>query len=232
MNGKERRGVFITFEGTDGVGKSTQVAALVARLGAAGVEVVSLREPGGTSLSEEIRKILLDPGESQMCTECELLLFEASRAQLVREVIEPALERGAIVVCDRFYDSTYAYQAGGRGLDAEMVRRANKLGCCGVVPDRTLVFDLDAAEALSRATRQGIDRLEAEGVRFQERVRGAYHQLAHEEPGRVFLLDASGSEEQVARRVDASLADLLARDRGYRAAHPAAGNERGGDSNA
>lgn len=209
MEADKRRGVFLSLEGTDGVGKSTQVAKLVERLRSAGREVVSLREPGGTQLSERIRTILLDPAEDDMCAECELLLFEASRAQLVREVIEPSLTRGAVVVCDRFFDSTFAYQAGGRGLDAAMVRRANGLGCCGVVPSRTLVLDLDATEALARATRQGADRLEAEGVRFQGRVRAAYLELSREEPDRVRLVDASGSEDQVARRVDRCLLDLL-----------------------
>lgn len=212
MGANQHRGVFITFEGTDGVGKSTQVAALVERLRKAGVDTLSLREPGGTELSERIRAILLDPGEGEMCAECELLLFEASRAQLVREVIEPALARGAVVVCDRFFDSTYAYQAGGRGLDANMVRRANRLGCCDVVPDRTLVLDLDATEALSRATKQGADRLEAEGVQFQERVRAAYQALAREEPNRVRLIDASGTEAAVGGRIAAAIDDLVPSD--------------------
>lgn len=208
MAGK-RQGVFVSFEGTDGVGKSTQVALLAGRLRAAGVEAVCLREPGGTALSEKIRQILLNPANDAMSPECELLLFEASRAQLVREVIEPALAQGKVVLCDRFFDSTFAYQAGGRGLDAEMVRAANRLGCCGVTPNRTLVFDLEPAAALARATQQGADRLEAEGVRFQERVRASYLALAQEEPGRVRLVDAAGSEAQVTARVNRTLADLI-----------------------
>lgn len=204
-----KQGVFVSFEGTDGVGKSTQVAYLARRLESLGVKAVSLREPGGTALSEKIRQLLLNPANDAMSPECELLLFEASRAQLVREVIEPALAQGNVVLCDRFFDSTFAYQAGGRGLDATMVRSANRLGCCGLVPTRTLVFNLNPAEALSRATEQGADRLEAEGVRFQERVHAAYAVLAQEEPERVRFVDAAGSEAQVAARVERALQDLI-----------------------
>lgn len=204
-----RSGVFITFEGADGVGKSTQVASLARLLGQLGVDVVSLREPGGTLISEKIRSLVLSPESAGMCDECELLLFEASRAQLVREVVQPALARGAVVLCDRFYDSTYAYQAGGRQLSDDVVRRANALGSCGVAPTRTIVFDMDAATALARATSTGADRLEAEGVRFQERVRAAYLRLAGEEPERVHVVSAQGTPEEVAGRVHADLADLV-----------------------
>lgn len=203
------RGLFLTFEGVDGAGKSTQVAMLVERLEAAGHEVVSLREPGGTTISEKIRALLLSPENSEMSPECELLLFEASRAQLVREVIEPALARGAVVVCDRFYDSTHAYQAGGRGFDDALVRRANELGSCGLVPDVTLVLDMDPAEAFSRAGRRGKhDRMEAEGLAFQQRVRADYLALAEAEPARVRLVSAAGTPEQVAASIDAVLAEV------------------------
>ena len=203
------RGTFITLEGPDGCGKSTQAALLATELEAAGREVVRLREPGGTAISEKVRSILLDPANAEMCPECELMLYEASRAQLVREVIEPALGRGAVVLCDRYYDSTYAYQAGGRGISDELVRRANELGSCGCSPDRTLVLDIDPATAYARATAGGADRMEAEGVAFQERVRAAYLRLAEEEPGRVRVVDASGEKDEVAARVRASLADLV-----------------------
>lgn len=209
MAESKQRGVFVSFEGTDGVGKSTQVGLLASVLTERGRDVVSLREPGGTQLSEKIRQLLLSPSESEMCPECELLLFEASRAQLVREVIEPALSRGSVVLCDRFFDSTFAYQAGGRGLDAGLVQQANRLGCCGIVPDRTLVFDLDTAEALTRATKQGADRLEAEGLRFERQVRNAYLTLARDDPDRVRVVDASGSQREVANRVCAELDDLI-----------------------
>lgn len=203
------RGIFITLEGADGCGKSTQAALLADALAAAGREVVRLREPGGTPISEKIRAILLDPANAEMSPECELLLYEASRAQLTRQVIEPALARGAVVLCDRYYDSTYAYQAGGRGLDEALVRQSNALGSCGVVPDRTLVLDLDPAVAYARATSGGADRLESEGFAFQERVRAAYLRLADAEPSRVRLVDATGEKDDVAARVLDALGDLL-----------------------
>lgn len=203
------RGLFITLEGADGCGKSTQAAILADRIAATGREVVRLREPGGTAVSEKIRALVLDPENSEMAPECELLLFEASRAQLVRQVIEPALARGAAVVCDRFYDSTFAYQAAGRSLAEQTIRAANALGSCGVDPDRTLVLDMDTDDALSRATRDGADRMEAEGVAFQRRVREGYLRLVAEEPRRVRRVDATGTVEEVAGRLADALADLL-----------------------
>lgn len=203
------RGVFITLEGADGCGKSTQAALLADALEASGREVVRLREPGGTPISEKVRALLLDPANAEMCPECELLLYEASRAQLVRQVIEPALARGAVVVCDRFYDSTRAYQAGGRGLDATLVDVANDLGRCGRVPDRTLVLDLDPETAYARATAGGADRMEAEGVAFQERVRESFRRLAADEPARVRLVDASGERDAVTARLFSALGGLV-----------------------
>lgn len=203
------RGLFITLEGADGCGKSTQAAILADRIAATGREVVRLREPGGTAVSEKIRALVLNPENSEMASECELLLFEASRAQLVRQVIEPALARGAVVVCDRFYDSTFAYQAAGRSLAEQTIRAANALGSCGVDPDRTLVLDMDTDAALARATRDGADRMEAEGVAFQRRVREGYLRLVAEEPRRVRRIDATGTVEEVAGRLADALADLL-----------------------
>lgn len=201
-----RRGTFITLEGVDGAGKSTQVSMLVERLRAAGAEVVSLREPGGTPISEKIRSLILDRSNAKMAPECELLLFEAARAQLVREVIEPALGRGATVVCDRFYDSTHAYQAGARGMDDALVTCANELGSCGVVPNLTIVLDMDPKRAFARAEGRGEhDRMEAEGLAFQQRVRADYRALAQREPARVRLVDAQGTADEVALRIDAEL---------------------------
>lgn len=201
------KGTFITLEGIDGAGKTTQAKRLVDAFGRSDVEVVLLREPGGTAISEKIRALLLDPSNTGMAPECEMLLYEASRAQLVRQVIEPALKRGATVVCDRFYDSTYGYQHGGRGLDERLVDACNRLGSCGLTPDCTIVFDLDPTEALARATKDGTDRLEAEGIAFQERIRKAYLRLAEREPERVHVIDATGSPAEVFARMAKVLAD-------------------------
>lgn len=203
------RGTFISLEGVDGSGKSTQAALLAESLEAAGYEVLRLREPGGTAISEKIRALLLDPANTEMADECELLLYEAARAQLVCEVIKPALKRGVVVVCDRFYDSTFAYQAGARGIDEKVVLSANSLGSCGISPDLTLVFDLDPELAFVRATHGGADRLEAEGLAFQRRVRAGYMRLAELEPERVCVLDASGEPSEVFARVTTLLADLM-----------------------
>ncbi len=209
------RGVFITLEGVDGCGKSTQAKLLAERLAVMGREVVSLREPGGTPISEKIRALVLDPQNAEMVPECELLLFEASRAQLVRQVIEPALERGAVVVCDRFFDSTYAYQAAGRALAAETIHTANALGSCGVSPHRTVVLDIAAAAAAERAAaRSAADRMEAAGAGFQERVRAGYLELAAGDPARVRAIDATGTPQEVADRVFAQVEDLLAKEEG------------------
>ena len=195
------RGALVTFEGGDGCGKSTQAARVLRALEDAGEHVLGLREPGGTAISEGIRAMLLDPANAEMCDECELLLYEASRAQLVRQAIEPALEAGTLVICDRFYDSTYAYQAGGRGLSSELVNRANALGSCGLVPDLTVLLDLDPRIAFSRAVAGGADRLEGEGLVFQTRVRDAYRRIAEDNPARVRVVDASGTVDEVYARV-------------------------------
>ena len=203
------RGAFVTLEGIDGCGKTTQAARLAESLRARGRSVVALREPGGTQISEKIRALLLDPANAEMADECELLLYEAARAQLVRQVIEPALAAGSVVVCDRFYDSTYAYQAGARGLDERLVRRANELGSCGVTPDVTLVLDIDPQVAFGRLATDALDRLEEEGLGFQRRVREVYLRLAGHEPYRVCVVDATGDADEVAARVEERLADVV-----------------------
>lgn len=203
------RGTFVSLEGIDGSGKSTQAALLARLMEGVGLEVVSLREPGGTQVSEKVRSILLDPANDMMADECELLLYEASRAQLVRQVIVPALARGAVVLCDRYYDSTYAYQHGGRGLDESLVRRCNELGSCGLSPDLTLLLDIDPALGFERATRGDVDRMEEAGLAFQRRTRDAYLRLATEEPARVRVIDARGSQREVLGRLVGELVALL-----------------------
>lgn len=210
---------FISLEGVDGVGKSTQARLLVLALRHAGFNVLHLREPGGTAISEKIRALLLDPANGEMGDVCELLLYEAARAQLVHQVIEPALASGALVVCDRFYDSTAAYQAYAAGLDLEMVSQANKLAVNGCHPALTLVFDLDPDAARRRSARLEEDRMEAKGAAFQQRVASGFRTISKREPGRVKLIDASGDIECVFALVRAQLAcagiDLDERDAAY-----------------
>ena len=192
------RGLFITVEGIDGCGKSTQATLIAAALEAAGRDVLRLREPGGVKISEQIRAILLDPANAEMGDVCELLLYEAARAQLVHQVIRPALAAGKTVVCDRFYDSTTAYQAFADGLDRNMVSQANELAVDGCRPDLTLVFDLPVEDALRRRSgREAEDRLELKGLEFQERVAAGFRAVAADEPDRVKLIDAGESIDEV-----------------------------------
>lgn len=200
------RGLFITVEGIDGCGKSTQARLIAAALEAAGHDVLRLREPGGVKISEQIREILLDPANAEMGDACELLLYEAARAQLVHQVIRPALAAGKTVVCDRFYDSTTAYQAFADGLDRNMVSQANELAVDGCRPDLTLVFDLPVEDALRRRSgREAEDRLELKGLEFQERVAAGFRAVAADEPDRVKLIDAGGSIAEVFSGVAAEL---------------------------
>ena len=200
------RGLFITVEGIDGCGKSTQARLIAAALEAAGHDVLRLREPGGVKISEQIRAILLDPANAEMGDVCELLLYEAARAQLVHQVIRPALAAGKTVVCDRFYDSTTAYQAFADGLDRNMVFQANELAVDGCRPDLTLVFDLPVEDALRRRSgREAEDRLELKGLEFQERVAAGFRAVAVDEPDRVKLIDAGESIAEVFSGVAAEL---------------------------
>lgn len=203
-------GIFITFEGGEGSGKSTQMAWVAERLRAAGVPVLAVREPGGTALGEAVRRIVLDPATRVMDPRAELLLFEAARAQLAAEVIRPALEAGTVVLGDRHGDSSTAYQGYARGIDVETVRSMNAVATGGLVPDRTLVFDVDPGVSLSRAVANGADRIEAEDMAFHERVRQGYLHIARDEPGRVRVVDAEGSIDDVAERTVAALRDLPA----------------------
>ncbi len=193
-------GLFITFEGSEGCGKSTQIRRMAEFLGSLGNEVVVLREPGATPIGESIRNLLqYDAAASAMTPEAELLLFAASRAQLVREVIRPALTRRAVVLCDRFLDSTTVYQGVARDLDSCEVSRINDFAVGGTLPDLTLLLDLDAAEGRRRAaTRNGpADRMEQERESFYEAVRQGYLKLAAEHAGRFAVIDASSDEERV-----------------------------------
>ena len=192
------RGVFVTLEGGEGAGKTTQITALARLASGAGVEVVTCREPGGTPLGERLRAALFATaeGETPPAPAAELLVFTAARAQLVAEVIRPALDRGALVICDRFADSTVAYQHHGRGLDASMVDAANRAATQGLVPDLTLLLDLAPEQGFQRGER-GLDYLEREDVEFHRRVRRGFLELAAAEPERWLVLDATRPEMQI-----------------------------------
>jgi dTMP kinase len=196
--------MFVTFEGVDGSGKSTQAGLLARALREEGREVVATREPGGTELGEQVRELLLHG--NGLAPWAEAALFAAARAQLVEEVIRPALERGADVVCDRYLDSSLAYQGIGRGLGADRVLELNLVATGGLLPDRTFLLELPVAEA---ARRRGADsdRLEAEGEEFAERVGIAYRELAEAFPRRIVAVDATLSPEEQARIVRAELRD-------------------------
>jgi len=196
---KKKRGFFITLEGPDGSGKSTQFKLLAARLRVEGFKVTQTREPGGHPLAEKIRSLLLMTDEVAPGPEAELFLFLAARAQHVRDVILPALQQGQIVVCERFSDSTYAYQVGGRHLPAAFVLAGNRFAARGLKPDLTLLYDLPISEGLQRAyqAKQWHDRIESESLSFLRGVRRGYRQIAQQEPKRVKVIQANHSLEQV-----------------------------------
>ncbi|EKT4466157.1 dTMP kinase [Pseudomonas putida] len=208
-------GLFITLEGPEGAGKSTNREYLAERLRERGLDVVLTREPGGTPLAERIRELLLAPSDEAMAADTELLLVFAARAQHLAEVIRPALARGAVVLCDRFTDATYAYQGGGRGLSQERIATLETFVQGALRPDLTLVFDLPVEVGLARAAARGrLDRFEQEGQAFFEAVRQAYLQRAGREPQRYRLLDAAQPLEAVQRAIDALLPGILERCRG------------------
>lgn len=206
------RGVFITFEGGDGAGKSTHLFFVAEALRQRGQDVVCLREPGGTIIGEQLRNTVLDPGNYVMSSECELLIYEAARAQLVSQVIEPALQRGSIVLCDRFADSTVAYQSFGRGISRNFIDYANQFACQGVWPNRTILMLTggDAEVGLERATHdKHADRLEMAGSDFHERVNAGYLTLAEEDPERIRIVVSDEGKAATARKVFAELSDLF-----------------------
>lgn len=203
------RGRLITFEGGEGAGKSTQIRLVADRLGTSGYRVRQLREPGGTAVGEAVRLILLDTAHAGMDPRAELLLYEAARAQLVGDVIEPALEAGEVVLCDRFYDSTTAYQGFGRALDVDRVDDLNRFATGGLRPDLTILLDIDPGAGVSRATTGGADRLESESGLFHERVRSGFLEIAAKEPERVVVIDGARSVEDVAEDVWSAVSKCL-----------------------
>lgn len=208
-------GLFITLEGPEGAGKSTNREYLAERLTSAGCDVLLTREPGGTPLAERIRELLLTPSAEPMAADTELLLVFAARAQHLAQVIRPALAAGKVVLCDRFTDATYAYQGGGRGLSLERIALLEDFVQGSLRPDLTLVFDLPVAVGLARAAARGrLDRFEQEAQDFFEAVRQAYLARARQTPARYRLLDAAQPLAAVQAQLDGLLPELLERARG------------------
>lgn len=204
------RGLFITIEGGEGVGKSTNIAFLEEHLRAQGVDLLVTREPGGSSLGEDIRHLLLEPRDEPVSVTAEMLLVFAARAQHISERIEPALAGGQWVLCDRFTDATYAYQSGGRGVDATTVRSLENMVQGSLRPDYTLLLDAPVDTGMARARGRGeLDRFEREEKAFFERVRATYLQLAQESSGRFRVIDASCSLEAVQRQLLKVCRELL-----------------------
>jgi len=203
-------GKFITLEGGEGAGKSTVLATVRELLAARGFDVVVTREPGGTPTGEAVRAVLLDPANKTLCAEAELLLMFAARAQLVREVIQPALAAGRWVLSDRFTDASYAYQGGGRGQPENRIADLEHWAAAGATPDLTLLLDLAVADGMKRANGRGsADRIEMENAEFFERVRASYRARANSQPARFRVIDASQPLENVLAQVRRVVAGFL-----------------------
>jgi dTMP kinase len=204
MTNQERRGTFITFEGPDGSGKSTQMRILADHLRAKGKEVVETQEPGGTDIGRQIRTILLSADNAKLCPVAEMFLYFAARAQNFDERILPAWEAGAIVLSDRFTDSTLAYQGGGRELGPGVVMQLHDIACHGLQPDLTICIDIDTESGLGRTRlRNGSnrDRMDEQALEFHRKVRTIYLKLAKEHPERIKMVDGNGSIEEVSERI-------------------------------
>ncbi len=201
-----KRGCFVTFEGIDGCGKSTQANLFADRLAAEGYQVLRTREPGGTAIAEKIRALLIDPAHAEMVDACELLLYLAARAQHLREKILPAVASGTVVVCDRFQDATFAYQGYGRGMSLEQLQSLNTFATGGNDPDLTFIIDLPVETAFERmaAMNKVQDRLEAGGEQFFSRIREGYLALAAAAPQRIQVIDGTATVEEIAAKVYAS----------------------------
>jgi dTMP kinase len=210
------KGRFITFEGIEGSGKSTQIVMLANYLAARNRPVTLTREPGGTAIGDQVRKILLDPGNTDLTPGAELLLYAAARSQHLEELIRPDLEAGKVVLCDRFSDATLAYQGFGRGLDRDMICELDRIVTRGMRPDLTILLDIDVAAGLRRArgrnSSRGLEteaRFENEDLAFHGRVRQGYRELAEREPDRFRVIDASASPDEIQDRVRQIVNDVL-----------------------
>ena len=203
MNGK-----FITFEGSEGSGKSTQSALVLEYLQKRNLPVMLLREPGGVKISEAIREILLDTKSVGMGDECETLLYMAARAQMVKEVLIPSLKAGKIVICDRFLDSTIAYQGFGNGVDVKRIRQLGEFAVQGITPDLTLLFDIDTEKGLSRTNAQK-DRIELRSLDYHAKVRQGYLTLAKEEHNRIKVITVDADKAEIFKRVKVLIDSII-----------------------
>lgn len=193
-----KNGLFITTEGTDGSGKTTQIKLMEAYLREKGYDVVVTREPGGTGIGEKIRSLILDPENTRMAAITEMLLYASARAQLVNELIKPTVEAGKIVICDRFVDSSYVYQGFGRGIDLRIIEEVNAVAMNGIQPDITFFFDIDPKTSLSRRMASTeADRIEKEALDFHIRVYNGYRDLARIYPERIKTIDSNRSVEEI-----------------------------------
>jgi len=206
---KNKKGIFITFEGPEGSGKTTQANLLIKYFKKMGREVIYTREPGGTKISEQIRNILLDKKNKEMDKYTELLLYIASRRQLITEKIEKELKDGKVVICDRFIDASLAYQGYGRGIDLNFIKELNNLATNGRKPDITFLMDIEVTEGLTKTknidkkhSKKGeMDRIEAENIKFHQRVRNGYIKIMREEPERIYLIKVNKSIEEIHKKI-------------------------------
>lgn len=209
-------GLFITFEGIEGCGKTTQIGRLAHALKQQGFDIVVTREPGGCQISDKIRSILLDSNHEAMVPETELLLYTAARAQHIAQVVRPALEQGKVVLCDRFCDATLAYQGFGRHLDIDTINQLNHYACQGVTPNMTLLLDLPVETGLGRARSRNAqsehldeDRFEQESLQFHQRIREAYLEFSRQHSSRIKVIDATGDFDAVYQRIDITVTPFI-----------------------
>ncbi len=203
------KGKLITFEGIDGSGKSTQIKKLESRLKKLKINYITYREPGGTSLSEKIRQILLDKENMELSSISEGLLFAAARAQLVKEKIRPDLDSGKVVICDRFIDSTIAYQGYGRELDVQKLVSINEIATEGLIPDITFLLDIKPENAFKRIDSTEIDRMESVGIKFFKKIRKGYFQIIKDSPERFFLINADQSELLIENEINEIIDEVI-----------------------
>lgn len=209
-----KKGIFITFEGPEGCGKSTHSRLLNEYLSSLNYRCILTREPGGTDVGERIRRLLLSSEQKHISVITEIFLFEASRAQLVKEVIRPNLEKGQIVVCDRFSDATLCYQGYGYGFSLDLLRRLDRVATDGLIPDLTILLDIDPVRGLNKAWRKGPDRIERKDIDYHKRVREGYLRLAKKEPSRIKVIKVMDKIEKTQQIIRGVVMDVISRYKG------------------